>query len=61
MYPGVHAKRVPDRAAVVMAEGGEVITYAELERRSNRLAHFLRGRGLARLDHYSIFMENHVR
>jgi long-chain acyl-CoA synthetase len=61
MYPGAQVKVRPDQPAVVMAAGGETITYAELERRTNRLAHFLRGRGLARLDHYSIFMENHAR
>ena len=43
-----------------MAKSGETITYAELEARSNRLAHFLRSRGLKRLDHYSIFMENNA-
>ena len=37
------------------------MTYAELERRSNRLAHFLRASGLGRLDHYAIFMENNAR
>ena len=51
----------PDQPAVIMAGGGEVITYAELERRRNRLAHWLRRQGLNRLDHYSIFMENHAR
>src|SRR5438046_2682154 len=50
-----------DSTAVIMAAGGEVITYGELERRSNRLAHYLRRLGLQRLDHYSIFMENHAR
>ena len=61
MYPGLEVKVRPDQPAVIMASGGEVITYAELERRSNRLAHWLRRQGLARLDHYSIFMENHAR
>src|SRR3569833_545002 len=61
MYPGKQAALHPDRAAVVMAGSGETITYAELEARSNRLAHLLRARGLGRLDHYSIYMENHVR
>ena len=37
------------------------MTYAELNRRSNRLAHFLRANGLCRLDHYAIFMENNAR
>jgi long-chain acyl-CoA synthetase len=44
-----------------MAQSGETVTYAELEQRSNRLAHFMRASGLRRLDHYSIFIENHVR
>jgi long-chain acyl-CoA synthetase len=45
-----------------MAGTGETVTYAELEPpRSNRLTHLLRGRGLQRLDHYSIFMENNAR
>ncbi|HUH85316.1 MAG TPA: AMP-binding protein [Stellaceae bacterium] len=61
MYPGIQAERHPERPAVVMAESGERLTYAELERRSNRLAHYLRGAGLRRLDHYAIFMENHAR
>jgi long-chain acyl-CoA synthetase len=44
-----------------MAQTGEVVTYGELEARSNRLAHLLRARGLQRLDHYAIFMENNAR
>ena len=40
---------------------GETVTYRELEARSNRLAHLFRERGLQRLDHYSIFMENNSR
>ncbi len=37
------------------------MTYAELEARSNRLAHLFRTLGLKRLDHYAIFMENNSR
>src|SRR5882757_225018 len=44
-----------------MAGSGETVTYAELEARSNRLAHLLRHRGLKRLDHYAVFMENNSR
>ena len=61
MYPGKTARSHPDRAAVIMAGTGETISYGELEARSNRLAHLLRARGLRRLDHYSIYMENHPR
>ncbi|HEY2709833.1 MAG TPA: AMP-binding protein [Caulobacteraceae bacterium] len=61
MYPGDQVKVRPDQPAFIMAGSGETVTYAELDRRSNRLAHFLRGEGLRRLGHYSIFMENHAR
>ena len=61
MYPGEHARLRPDRPAVIMAGSGEVLTYGELERRSNKLAHLLRANGLQRLDHFAIFMENNSR
>jgi long-chain acyl-CoA synthetase len=61
MYPGKYAQTQPDHPAVIMATTGETITYGELEARSNRLAHLLRARGLGRLDHYSIYMENNAR
>ena len=48
MYPGVYAKTRGDQPAFIMARSGEAVTYAELEARSNRLAHFLRSRGLKR-------------
>jgi long-chain acyl-CoA synthetase len=44
-----------------MASTGETVTYAELDARTNRLAHLLRAHGLQRLDHYAIFMENNNR
>ena len=61
MYPGTHAKMRADQPAFIMAATGETVSYGELEARTNRLAHFLRSRGLNRLDHYSIFMENNAR
>jgi long-chain acyl-CoA synthetase len=61
MYPGLQARIRPQQPAVIMAQSGEMVTYAELERRSNRLAHFLRASGLGRLDHYAVFMENNAR
>ena len=61
MYPGLQAKIRPRQPAFIMATTGETVTYAELDRRSNRLAHFLRANGLGRLDHYAIFMENNGR
>ena len=61
MYPGAQVKVRPDQPAVIMAATGETITYAELERRTNRLAHYLRGQGFNRDDHYPIFLDNHPR
>ena len=61
MYPATHAKNSPDHPAFIMAQTGETVTYGELERRSNRLAHFFRANDLERLDHYAIFMENNAR
>ena len=61
MYTGKHAHLRPLQPAFIMASTGEAVTYRELEARSNRLAHLFRKRGLKRLDHYSIFMENNSR
>src|SRR5438270_360909 len=44
-----------------MATSGEVVTFAEYEARSNRLAHLFRDLGLRRGDHVAQFMENNSR
>src|ERR1700733_7238213 len=61
MYPGTHVKQRADQPAFIMAQTGEAVRYTELEVRTNSLSHFLRSRGLERLDLYSIFMENNAR
>ena len=61
MYPGKYAQLHADRPAFIMASTGVAVTHAELERRSNRLAHLFRAQGLERLDHYAVFMENNDR
>jgi len=61
MYPGVHATARAQQPAIIMAQSGEIVTYAALEARTNRLAHLLRAHGLKRLDHLAIFMENNAR
>lgn len=60
MYSGTHVKTHASRAAFIMAGTGDQMTYAQLEARSNRLAHLLRAEGLRRGDHYAIFMENNL-
>jgi long-chain acyl-CoA synthetase len=61
MYTGKHAHLRPLQPAFIMANSGESVSYAELEARTNRLSHLFRNRGMKRLDHYAIFMENNSR
>jgi long-chain acyl-CoA synthetase len=58
MWPGFYAATTPDKPAIVMAESGETITYAELDARSNRLAQLLYARGLRFGDHLAFQLEN---
>jgi len=58
MWPGFHAARTPDKPAIIMAESGETVTYAQLDAASNRLAHLLAQRGLGFGDHLALLMEN---
>ncbi len=61
MYPGVHAETSPDRPAIILAETGEVITYAQLHEGAVRLSNVLRAAGLQPGDHIALCMENHPR
>jgi long-chain acyl-CoA synthetase len=61
MYTGKYAHLRPLQPAFIMAGSGEAVTYRELDARANRLAHLFRQRGLKRLDHYAIYMENNSR
>ena len=61
MYPGAHAATTPDRPALVVEPSGEVVTYRELDERSNQLARLWRSHGLQTGDHVAVFMENHLR
>jgi fatty-acyl-CoA synthase len=61
MYPGHHARIWPDKAAAISAGTGEVLSYAELDARSRRLARLLWAEGLRRGDHVAVFLENHLR
>ena len=61
MYPGVHATTTPDKPALIMGGTGEVVTYRELDERSNQLARLWRDHGLQPGDHVAIFSENQPR
>jgi acyl-CoA synthetase (AMP-forming)/AMP-acid ligase II len=58
MHPAIHAKTNPRKAAIIVAETGEKITYGMLDGRSNRVAHLFRAKGLRPGDVVAIFMEN---
>jgi long-chain acyl-CoA synthetase len=60
MYLPDHARRTPDKPAMV-TDTGQVVTYAELETRANRLSQLLHARGLRRGDHLTLLMENNIR
>jgi long-chain acyl-CoA synthetase len=58
MHPGVHARERPDAPALVMGGSRTVVTFRELEERSNRLARLLRSRGLEAGDHLAVLLDN---
>jgi len=61
MFPGTFAATTPDKAAVIMATTGQVITYAELDAEANQLSRVLRAAGLQPGDHVALCLENHPR
>jgi long-chain acyl-CoA synthetase len=63
MYPGTHAEHHPDQPAIIMAESGEVTTFAAFEAMANRIAHWFRRSNLRRGDHVlrKVFWDNAAR
>lgn len=60
-YLGDHAVSTPDKAAAINSTSGEVLTYRELDERSNRFAQCLYAAGLRRGDHIAMVLENNMR
>ena len=58
MYPGAWSGKYPDKPAIVMADTGRSLTYAELEERSLRLANWFREIGLQPGAHVAMIAEN---
>ncbi|WP_207838920.1 AMP-binding protein [Williamsia soli] len=61
MFPGNFVATTPDKVAVVRPATGESITYAELDRDSIKLAHYLRDLGLSRGDSVAMVSTNDIR
>ena len=57
-HPSFHAQTTPDKPAYVIAETGETLTFAELDRRSNQGAQLFFSLGLKPGDHVALLMEN---
>lgn len=57
--PITHWSRVtPSKPAIIMADTGDVVTFLELEERSNQAAHLFRHLGLTAGDHIACVLEN---
>ena len=56
MHPGRHAETAPDDTAYVMAGSGEVVTYRQLEARSNQYAQLFRHLGVGVGDGIALLM-----
>ncbi|MEE2878570.1 MAG: acyl-CoA synthetase [Pseudomonadota bacterium] len=61
MHPSHYAKTKPDTPAYIMGNSGEVVTFGQLEERSNQIAHLFRDNGIKPGDTIAIFAENNAR
>ena len=57
-HPYHHAIATPDKPALIMAEGGQRLSFKELDERSNQIAHALRTAGLNPGDTIALLAEN---
>lgn len=57
----IHEMKTPDHPAYIMARSGEIVTYQQLENRTNRCAQLFWDIGLRPGDHIAILMENNSR
>ncbi len=57
-HPSITAKTYPYKPAIIMAESGEMVTYAQLDQRSNQAAQLFRSLGLKKGDHIAMMLTN---
>lgn len=60
-HPGITAREYPNRPAFILGDTGEVVTFKQLDERSNQGAHVFRSLGLKPGDNVCIMMENNAR
>src|SRR5579859_6036513 len=59
-HPRYHAVKDPEKAALVIADSGDKITYATLSAGADRAAQLLHSMGICEGDTIAIFLENHI-
>jgi acyl-CoA synthetase (AMP-forming)/AMP-acid ligase II len=57
-HPSVTAQTYPHKPAIIMGESGEMVTYRQLDERSNQGAQLFRSLGLQKGDHIGLMLEN---
>lgn len=57
-HPSITAQTYPHKPAIIMANSGEMVTYGQLDERSNQGAQLFRSLGLKAGDHIGMMMEN---
>ncbi|HIG39081.1 MAG: AMP-binding protein [bacterium] len=60
MHPAELARKDPDKAAYIMADSGQTVTFKAINEHSNQAAQLFRKLGLQKGDHIAILLENHV-
>ncbi len=57
-HPSIIAETYPHKPAIIMGESGEIVTFRELDERSNQGAQLFRSLGLKSGDHIGMMLEN---
>ncbi len=58
LHPEFHAETTPDKPALKFVPSGKMVSYGELNAKSNQASHLMRSIGLERGDVIAIFMHN---
>ena len=57
-HPQITAQTYPHKPAIIMGNSGEMVTYQQLDQRSNQGAQLFRSLGLKTGDHIAMMIEN---
>ena len=57
-HPSVTAQTYPHKPAIIMGRTGEMVTYRQLDERSNQGAQLFRSLGFNKGDHIGLMLEN---